>query len=509
MSVGAWVGIGLLAFLIVVVIHDVTQKRHAILRNFPVDRPPPLLARGDRPRASPVHRHEQRRGAAVLARSAPLGLFVGEEGEQLLRLRHRQRPRAAPGYIIIRHSAFPIHTPHRRRARLRPDYPLPCIRMLGGYRNRKHAFRPTSIVNTSAMSYGSLSPNAVEAINRGVALAGALQNTGEGGISDYHRKGGDIIWQIGTGYFGCRDRRRQVLDGAVPASRSHRRRCARSRSSCRKARSPGSAACCRPRRSRRRSRGSAASRSDRDCISPAAHTAFTDVSSMLDFIERSPTRPACPSASSPQSAILEFWRDLAQADRSDAGARPTSSRSTAAKAAPARRRSCSPITSRCRSGSASRRSTARSPKPASTSRCVFIGSGKLGFPEAALLALGARLRHDQRRARGDAVDRLHPGAALPHRPLPDRRRDAEQVADARPRSDAEVGAARELPRDAAQGARCNSRTRAASRIRRSCRSISSRSSAVPRARCRRARSIGYEPGWGLPPALEADTIQAA
>ena len=55
------------------------------------------------------------------------------------------------------------------------------------------------------MSYGSLSSAAVEAINRGTKLAGALQNTGEGGIADHHRKGGEIIWQIGTGYFGCRD----------------------------------------------------------------------------------------------------------------------------------------------------------------------------------------------------------------------------------------------------------------------------------------------------------------
>ena len=70
----------------------------------------------------------------------------------------------------------------------------------------------------------------------------------------------------------------------------------------------------------------------------------------------------------------------------DRGAGPTSSRSTAAKAAPAPRRSCSPITSRCRSSSASRGSTRRSPRGARQD-VVFIGSGKLGFPDAALLAL--------------------------------------------------------------------------------------------------------------------------
>ncbi|KXK39941.1 MAG: FMN-binding glutamate synthase family protein [Saprospiraceae bacterium] len=63
-----------------------------------------------------------------------------------------------------------------------------------------------SVFNISAMSFGSLSPQAVEAMNGGAKIGGFAQNTGEGGISDYHLKhGGDLIWQVGTGYFGCRD----------------------------------------------------------------------------------------------------------------------------------------------------------------------------------------------------------------------------------------------------------------------------------------------------------------
>lgn len=62
-----------------------------------------------------------------------------------------------------------------------------------------------SILNISAMSFGSLSKNAVMAMNKGAKLGGFAQNTGEGGLSPYHLKhGGDIIWQIGTGYFGAR-----------------------------------------------------------------------------------------------------------------------------------------------------------------------------------------------------------------------------------------------------------------------------------------------------------------
>src|SRR5690625_2599752 len=63
-----------------------------------------------------------------------------------------------------------------------------------------------SILNISAMSFGALSGVAVEALNWGASLGNFAHNTGEGGISDHHLKhGGDLIWQVGTGYFGCRD----------------------------------------------------------------------------------------------------------------------------------------------------------------------------------------------------------------------------------------------------------------------------------------------------------------
>ena len=71
----------------------------------------------------------------------------------------------------------------------------------------KHCKQPyaASPLNISAMSYGALSKNAIEALNKGAKLGGFAHNTGEGGVSPYHLKhGGDLIWQVGTGYFGCR-----------------------------------------------------------------------------------------------------------------------------------------------------------------------------------------------------------------------------------------------------------------------------------------------------------------
>ena len=64
-----------------------------------------------------------------------------------------------------------------------------------------------SVFNISAMSFGSISANAIRALNRGAKLGGFAHDTGEGGFSPYHREhGGDIIWEIGSGYFGCRNK---------------------------------------------------------------------------------------------------------------------------------------------------------------------------------------------------------------------------------------------------------------------------------------------------------------
>ena len=139
-----------------------------------------------------------------------------------------------------------------------------------------------SVFNISAMSFGALSPNAVRALNAGAKKGGFAHDTGEGGVSPYHREnGGDIIWEIGSGYFGCRNRDGIVQSGGV---RPRRRPTTRSRwSSSRSARapSPAMAACCRRRRSRRRSPKSAASRWARTASRRPTHRAFSTPLEMM------------------------------------------------------------------------------------------------------------------------------------------------------------------------------------------------------------------------------------
>ncbi|SHO58917.1 FMN-binding glutamate synthase family protein [Vibrio quintilis] len=76
-----------------------------------------------------------------------------------------------------------------------------------------------SYLNISAMSFGALSHNAIEALNLGAKKAGCFHNTGEGGVSPYHiRHGGDLVWQIGSGLFGCRDSEGNFDEAAFQAT---------------------------------------------------------------------------------------------------------------------------------------------------------------------------------------------------------------------------------------------------------------------------------------------------
>ncbi|CAG0910011.1 unnamed protein product, partial [Cyprideis torosa] len=104
-------------------------------------------------------------------------------------------------FVKNRMMAFAVPIDHPNTAD--PSF-IPCAKVMGAYNKRKKPYRPASIINVSAMSFGSLSAAAVEAMNKGVAKAGAYHNTGEGGLSPYHKQGGDIIFHFGTGYFGVR-----------------------------------------------------------------------------------------------------------------------------------------------------------------------------------------------------------------------------------------------------------------------------------------------------------------
>lgn len=106
-------------------------------------------------------------------------------------------------HIFIKNQMMAYKIPENHPNAVNPDF-LPCAKVMGAHNNRRKPYRPASAINVSAMSFGSLSAAAVEAMNKGVAKADAYHNTGEGGLSPYHKQGGDVIFHFGTGYFGVR-----------------------------------------------------------------------------------------------------------------------------------------------------------------------------------------------------------------------------------------------------------------------------------------------------------------
>ncbi|MBP7551720.1 MAG: FMN-binding glutamate synthase family protein, partial [Gemmatimonadaceae bacterium] len=297
--------------LLLLAVFDRMQRKHAIIANFPIlgrfrylfeTVGPPLrqyiVTSNDEER--PFSRDQRR---WIYASSKKENNYFGFGSDNDMEL--------TPGYLVIRQSTFPRSAPVAGTPGYDPTYACPGAKVLGGWRGRKKAFRPSSIVNTSAMSYGSLSRAAVEAINRGVKIAGAMQNTGEGGISDHHRHGGDLIWQIGTGYFGARDAKGGFsLERMLESVASANVRAIEIKLS--QGAKPGlggvlPAAKITPEIAKIR-----LIPMGQDCISPAAHTAFHDVESMLDFIERIADATGLPVGIKSAVGEMEFWHELAR-----------------------------------------------------------------------------------------------------------------------------------------------------------------------------------------------------
>ncbi|GIJ12138.1 glutamate synthase-related protein [Micromonospora andamanensis] len=214
-----------------------------------------------------------------------------------------------PGYPIIKHRTFgravPASTPT-----IGHEVRLPSAKVLGAARRRAHAFRPESVVTISGMSFGSLSGPAVEALNRGAAIAGCLHNTGEGGLSPYHRHGGELILQLGTAYFGCRDDRgrfdlarlKDVVAGAPVRALEIKL------SQGAKPSLGGLLPAAKVSAEIAATRGIP---TGRDCVSPSRHAEFSDCDSLLDWVELLAAETGLPVGIKSAVGDLDFWTELA------------------------------------------------------------------------------------------------------------------------------------------------------------------------------------------------------
>lgn len=171
--------------------HDLTQKRHTILRIYPVIGHMRYLLEGLRPELQQyfIERNWDGRPFNRDIRSIVYERAKGIHGEQAF---GTERDVNRAGYEYLVHSIHPVPV---------PESP-PRVTVGGPDCSRPYSM---SLLNVSAMSFGALSANAVRALNKGAQMGGFAQDTGEGSLTPYHEEmGGDLIWELGTGYFGSR-----------------------------------------------------------------------------------------------------------------------------------------------------------------------------------------------------------------------------------------------------------------------------------------------------------------
>lgn len=179
--------------LLVLAIRDVLQTKHAILRNFPLIGRMRWTIESLRPYIQQYIIESDTGGAPISRMFRAIVYQRAKDSRETIPF-GTQLDTYKTGYEWIGHSLSALEVKQM------DDDPRVTI----GGPDCKQKYR-ASVLNISAMSFGSLSKNAIKALNKGAAKGGFYHNTGEGGLTPYHLQyGGDIVWQIGTGYFGCR-----------------------------------------------------------------------------------------------------------------------------------------------------------------------------------------------------------------------------------------------------------------------------------------------------------------
>ena len=215
------------------------------------------------------------------------------------------------GYPIIKHAVFSHGEVSFSGGAHDKMHGVACAKTLGEGHKRAKAWRPGSIVNVSAMSYGALGAHAIEAINRGAKLAGCYHNTGEGGISPHHKTGADLIYQIGTGYFGCRDeagrfwmdKLLETLAGA-PTVRAIEIKLSQGAK-------PGKGGVLPAAKVTDEIAKIRGIKPHEDCISPNNHGAFSDVKGLIRFVEEIAKVTGFPVGIKSAVGHTDFWSELA------------------------------------------------------------------------------------------------------------------------------------------------------------------------------------------------------
>ena len=195
-----WTGAGdvtaiVCAVLVAVGVRDMLQSQHSVLRNYPLIGHLRFLLEFIRPEIRQYF-IEADNEETPFSRQQRSIVYQRAKGEADKRPFGTQLDTHVEGYEWINHSLQPTNIPSH-------DFRV----AVGSSKNCTQPYS-TSVLNISAMSFGALSGNAILALNGGAKKGGFAHDTGEGSISPYHRiHGGDLVWEVASGYFGCRDER--------------------------------------------------------------------------------------------------------------------------------------------------------------------------------------------------------------------------------------------------------------------------------------------------------------
>ena len=189
---GWWVLATVTMLLAVVGWYDLIQRRHSVLRNYPVLGHMRYLLEALRPELQQYF-IERNFDGRPFDRDVRSLIYERAKGTAAELSYGTERDIHVEGYEYLVHSTAPI------------EDPLEPFRVRIGGPDCRHPY-DMALMNISSMSFGALSGNALRALNAGAKLGGFAHDTGEGGLTPYHLGGADVVWEIGSGYFGTRTR---------------------------------------------------------------------------------------------------------------------------------------------------------------------------------------------------------------------------------------------------------------------------------------------------------------
>jgi glutamate synthase domain-containing protein 2 len=271
-----WWLVALAAVLAAIGIHDVRQTKHAILRNYPILAHFRFLFEAIRPE---IRQYLLEEDTASNPFSRNQRSIVYQRAKQQVDKRPfgTQLDVYEAGYEWIGHSITPSKIgSHDFRILIGEDRPQPYS---------------ASVFNISAMSFGALSANAIRALNQGAQQGRFMHDTGEGSISRYHRAensedaGGDLVWEIGSGYFGCRNadgtfsEERFIENARIAQVKMIEVKLSQGAKPGHGGLLPGSKVSIEIAQARGVTPGV-------DCVSPASHSAFSTPIELLQFIDK-------------------------------------------------------------------------------------------------------------------------------------------------------------------------------------------------------------------------------